>query len=277
MRAAIPVAVGVLMAVVAVASHTEATGAAPTVRSVGMASPISLLLALVGAGLVAVSVAAAVALRDSRPRLRRPAWQRLGRAAAGGVGVVALLLFGRLVTGELERPPAPAVDEAPDQRSILPADDGEPLTAPAGAAAALVIIGGMAALAVLIIVRRRQRHPEASDQDLREVLQRGIDDLRAATDARAAVVSAYARLEASLQATGHGRLPQETTVEYVERILDRTHLPTDALVTLGRLYQHARYADAPIDRSMQHDAIEALVAARDAVQSPTMADAVGAA
>ena len=268
MKVAVPATVGVLMAVVAIASRTTATGAAPRVDTGGAAWSVAFVFAFAGAGLILVGLGmAALAARDNNLRPPPRVWRRLARTGGVAVAVLALLVFGRVVIGGLDRPPTQVPEELPE-RFTIEAEPANPLTQPGGRLTLVVVVAAaIATSAAVIVLRRRARDPDDRAPELAEALQRGIDDLRSATDARAAVVSAYARLEAVLRASARGRLPQETTVEYVERILIDSRVPEDAVVVLGRLYQRARYAEEPVDRSMQLQAIDALVAVGDAVRA----------
>ena len=53
---------------------------------------------------------------------------------------------------------------------------------------------------------------------LADVLDETLDDLRAETDPRRAVIAAYARMERALAAYGLPRSPAEAPDEYLQRI-----------------------------------------------------------
>ena len=53
---------------------------------------------------------------------------------------------------------------------------------------------------------------------LADVLDETLDDLRAETDPRRAVIAAYARMERALAAYGLPRRPSEAPDEYLQRI-----------------------------------------------------------
>ena len=68
--------------------------------------------------------------------------------------------------------------------------------------------------------RRSASDDAAFAEQLADVLDETLDDLRAEPDPRRAVIAAYARLERSFAAAGLPRRAEETAVEYVPRALD---------------------------------------------------------
>jgi hypothetical protein len=102
---------------------------------------------------------------------------------------------------------------------------------------------------------------------LDEVLADTLDDLRAERDPRRAVIATYARLERTFAAHDVAREPSETPREYVDRALDRLGVSTFAVRRLTALYERAKFSSHEIDAAMKDDAIEALAGLRDELDS----------
>ncbi|KRC35805.1 DUF4129 domain-containing protein [Oerskovia sp. Root22] len=151
---------------------------------------------------------------------------------------------------------------------------------------------GLAVAAVLIVVtilylRRRSREPaepgeahhdhvatgEAVTADhTPEVqlpaLRRGVTHARHLLDTartpRDAVTAAWIALEDATADTGHRRHPAQTPTEFTTTVLDATPADPDAVTTLLRLYQRARFTDHPLT---DHD----VETARDCLERLTIA------
>jgi uncharacterized protein DUF4129 len=93
-----------------------------------------------------------------------------------------------------------------------------------------------------------------------------IDDLEAEPDARRAVIAAYARMEGVLTRNGLRRMPSETTVEYLGRILLGLTARGDSVKRLTGLFEEAKFSRHEIDAAMKQDAIGALREIRDDLQ-----------
>jgi hypothetical protein len=120
---------------------------------------------------------------------------------------------------------------------------------------------------VAAIVWKRMRGEEwereaALAVALDEVLADTLDDLRAEANPRRAVIRAYARMEKTFAAHGVEREPAETPREYVERALDRLGVGSHSVQQLTKLYERAKFSRLEIDESMKDDAIDALVGLR---------------
>lgn len=94
-----------------------------------------------------------------------------------------------------------------------------------------------------------------------------IDDLETETDARRAVIAAYARMEGVFARRGVERRASETPVEYLRRILLELTSRTEAVRRLTALFEQAKFSDHPIDDAMKQDAISALRTIRDDLQA----------
>jgi hypothetical protein len=118
--------------------------------------------------------------------------------------------------------------------------------------------------------RRRTRRSaipfDAADTvaaDLVSELSDAIDDLEAEPDARRAVIAAYARMEGVLARHGLRRLPSETPLEYLRRILLGLTDRADAVKRLTSLFEQAKFSRHEIDSEMKREAVDALREIRD--------------
>jgi hypothetical protein len=143
--------------------------------------------------------------------------------------------------------------------------DYEPAFAwlPVAIVVALVVLG----IAALLVAEQRRRGPGRPTEDLAEriadVLDDTLDDLRAETDARRAIVAAYARLERVLAAHGVPRDPALTPEEYVGTVLGGLAVEERAVRRLTALFAEAKFSQHEIDAGMKDEAIDALVTVRD--------------
>ena len=102
--------------------------------------------------------------------------------------------------------------------------------------------------------------------DVAATIDEALDDLEAEPDARRAVIAAYARMERVLGRHGLRRLPSETPVEYLRRVLLGLTSRTEAVTQLTRLFEQAKFSRHEIDGAMKQDAIDSLRAIRDDLQ-----------
>jgi hypothetical protein len=135
-----------------------------------------------------------------------------------------------------------------------------------------IAIAGVAVSVVALYIahRRRKRRkaiPLDRDGDVAEELaasmSESIDDLEAEPDARRAVIAAYARMEAVLARNGLRRLPSETPLEYLRRILLGLTARADAVKQLTSLFEQAKFSRHDIDDAMKQRAIDSLRVIRD--------------
>jgi hypothetical protein len=133
---------------------------------------------------------------------------------------------------------------------------------------ALVLLAG---IAVYGTYRWKTREPApglralepAVAEDLAATISDAIDDLEAEPDARRAVIAAYARMEAVLGRNGFQRIPNETAIEYLRRILLGLTSRGDAVTRLTALFERAKFSRNEIDGAMKQEAIGALRAIRN--------------
>jgi len=134
----------------------------------------------------------------------------------------------------------------------------------------VAIVVGLLALCVgafLLASRRRAEATGGGDavvaEQLADVLEETVDDLRADPDARRAVIAAYARLERSFAAAGLPRRRQETAEEYVPRVLVGLEVDAVAVRLLTDLFTSAKFSHHPVTEAMKLDAVASLERIRD--------------
>jgi len=121
--------------------------------------------------------------------------------------------------------------------------------------------GGIAVAAFLLAERRRRRRLPRDwnvAEALSDVLDETLDDLRAESDPRRAVIAAYARMERALAAHGVPRRRFEAPHEYLGRVLAEVTGGGLAARRLTALFERARFSPHEIDTSMKDEAIEAI-------------------
>jgi uncharacterized membrane protein len=132
--------------------------------------------------------------------------------------------------------------------------------------AGLVLLGG-----VWMYVRGRRRlaplyEERGLEADMVTAIESTIDDLRRETDARRAVIAAYAVMERTLARHGLARHRSEAPREYLANILRGLHVRESAVVSLTRLFEFAKFSGHAVDTTMKEEAIDALIAIRDDLQ-----------
>jgi hypothetical protein len=133
---------------------------------------------------------------------------------------------------------------------------------------AIVIIGVVAFLLSERSRRmRREQFPEPLLPALTDVLEETLDDLRAETDPRRAVIAAYARMERALAAYGLPRNPSEAPDEYLLRIFADLEVSRRATSRLTALFTWAKFSGHDVAPEMKQEAIEALEAVRDELRA----------
>jgi hypothetical protein len=126
---------------------------------------------------------------------------------------------------------------------------------------------GVTALAAIALVawwlsyrgrRAIQDDPPSPAEALADVLAATLDDLRAETDPRRAVIRAYARMERSLAAAGLPRGGAEAPEEYLTRVLDDLPVSAHAASSLTKLFAWARFSPHDVRPEMKDEAIDTL-------------------
>lgn len=186
-------------------------------------------------------------------------------AVLGTVDVRAWLLSH---PSEVEEPPATSATANASENGAEPADRPHFAWLPVTVILALAAIG----VGAYVLAERRRRAPLAPDdavvaQELADILDDSLDDLRAESDPRRAVIAAYARLEQALGASGLPRRQEETAGEYVTRILDRLEVERSPVRRLSDLFTYAKFSHHEVSTAMKEEAIAALARIRDELRA----------
>jgi Domain of unknown function (DUF4129) len=100
-----------------------------------------------------------------------------------------------------------------------------------------------------------------------------LDDLRFMRDPREAIIKCYARFERALASVEFPRAPWQTPVEFMRAILQRRHLPHDAVSQLTGLFEIARFSRHALHAAERDAAWRSLVAIKSALERREVADA----
>jgi Domain of unknown function (DUF4129) len=259
----------VLLAVAAVAAggdRADDSGGItlPPVR--WLVSVVFVVLLVIGLG---VFVALLLQPRERRPRSGTRQLRVLLIATA--IVMVLLLLAGRR---QNDSTPLDQTADATDQRTPDPrAGDLQSDTVARDVALLLgLIVIGSAAAVVAAGRRYADLAGEADDERseaaaLSDVLDEAVGALRREPDPRRAVIAAYAHVERSLRFHRLPRRPSETALEYLGRLLEHLDASGPAIRRLTGLFERAMFSTHHIDRAMQDEAVDALVAVRDELRS----------
>jgi len=143
-----------------------------------------------------------------------------------------------------------------------------------------IIIAGGAGFAILgflgMRTLRRERglllEQHVLERQFESLLDETLDDLYANADPRAAIISAYARMEKLFASAGLPRHPHEAPLEYLGRALGELRASGAALGRLTGLFQRAKFSSHEVDESMRTEAIEALTQVRDELRAKRQED-----
>jgi hypothetical protein len=130
----------------------------------------------------------------------------------------------------------------------------------------------LAALAVAaLVLANRRANPSSANAELAAelalTLDLSLDDLRAETDPRRAVIAAYARLERVLAAHGEPRQDADTPDEHLARVLGHLDVDRRAVRRLVDLFVQAKFSQHDVDAPMKDEAIGALEQVRDELRA----------
>jgi hypothetical protein len=233
------------------------------------------LLFVVGAGLV-MAVALAFAIRPIQVRSGAPG---LGRMRAGPLTLgLSILLPAAIIAiyaapgtsgphKAIAPPPKPAnqklIKAKPTERDR---DQGSSIAAlAAGIAAGVVGLAGFA----LVSARRRRREQGAEP---RALVAAGARDAAVAAaipaDPRAAVLAAYARMEAAFASVGLARRPSDAPREYLARLEAGLGGGRAPAARLTELFERARFSPHPVGEDTRSEAIGALETLRAELEAP---------
>jgi hypothetical protein len=269
--AAVAVVLGLLLIVGASSRRGLHGGAAAP------ALPTWPLLFVVGVGLV---MSAALGLSVLGPMMQvRAGLPGRGRLRAGPLTLAVSILLPAAIIALYTTPGThgvrrvvPTLPEAPSHNKLAgePGERGADHTTGAAAVAAGVAAGivGLAGVA-LLRARRRRREPEAEP---RATVAEGARDAAAAAaipaDPRAAVLAAYARMEAALATVGLARRPSDAPREYLARLEAGLGGGRAPAARLTELFERARFSPHPVGEDLRRDAIGALETLRAELEAP---------
>jgi len=141
----------------------------------------------------------------------------------------------------------------------------------------LALAAGLGALGLALwvaladrLVREEEEEPVGAIPagPLEAVVDESLEDLRAESDPRRAIVRCYARFERAAADSGHARRPWLTPSEFMHEVLARLSLPRAAVPTLTGLFELARFshhAMGPRERDRAVDALHEIRRAMEAV------------
>ena len=271
----------VVLALVAVVG-IAATGSTPSGDGATRAPSESLFDTIFTLGLVAVALGGVLLLYGLTQR------KAIARAMASGrhrrTSVAAFVVLSALFTGvtywRLSEWKGLQPSEEDDQVLGLPGETPVPTRPPENETSyepsvswlpivVVVLLVAGAAVAYVVAERRAHRGKRSGEvlaEQLAVVLDETLDDLRAETDARRAIIAAYARLERVLAANGVARGAAETPDEYLSHVLHDLELDPRAVERLTALFTRAKFSQHDVDTAMKEEAIGALEQVRDGLR-----------
>ncbi len=107
--------------------------------------------------------------------------------------------------------------------------------------------------------------PSREAEALAAAVAASLSDAREETDPRRAVIAAYATMERVLAERDLPRRESEATLEYMERLFGALPTGREAVATLTRLFEVARFSQHEVPPAAKRQAIDALVRLRDAL------------
>jgi hypothetical protein len=257
---------------VAAAGYRVGSSGSPEPSPYAVDSILTIVLAVYAVGAVVLiggAFWAGLELRRNPPQQARLRRQRTASRVFVVLGLLAVLLFAadrfhwRFDPSRLRNPPSaktpttPAASAKPKQGKEPPRHAQFrwlPFLAVFGA-------GGIALGAVYAAERRRTRRlprePLVADE-LVEVLDETLTDLRSEEDPRRAVIASYARMERVLGAHGVPRRRFEAPHEYLGRVLAELTGGGRAAERLTTLFERARFSTHAVDATMKGEAIAAV-------------------
>jgi len=268
------VALTILLALVAVASHAHRPGGGSGGGSAHAPKLLFEYLASMMFVLFPLGVVVVLWVMSLRRRQQLLEGGHTRRQVFGLLALVLLALpLALLVRYYASRgngaappqPPRPAGTTGTDALDPTHAATAQFQWLPALVLGSLLVALMLGVVAALVWRRRRGGdwdREAALAAALDEVLADTLDDLRAERDARKAVIAAFRRLERTFAAHEVPREEAETPREYVDRALDRLGVSTASVRRLTALYERAKFSRHEIDATMKDDAIEALAGVR---------------
>jgi hypothetical protein len=271
-----PVALIVLVAVVVAASSGHAVGRG-TLESEQATGAFATLLFALGAIWIAGLIVASPLMSGLTARAEVVQRRRWSEALIVLLLVLAIasVLSGAGRLGDRNRTATQPVQtiEGQDPRGR---GSGSPLEAPPIDWVIVLVVFGVALAAfstvagMMIRGNKHVRRELEARKALAEILDDTLDDLRAETDPRKAVIAAYSRMERSLASFGLPRRPFEAPGEYLTRVLEEFRSGSPAARRLTVLFERAKFSQHSIDAAMKDEAIDAVVTLRDELRAETL-------
>jgi hypothetical protein len=271
------IALIVLLGVVAIASRGHTTPAASGTHdrsaSQTLVNIVFTVWLLMMAGMACLLIYLHTLQRRERPTTTfQPKRMLVGLVAVALIATIVVVgsrfLHGHFVKRQTPQgQPAPQAGNGKKKGNRTPA-----ATTPSQPSFEWQLAAGIVALilgaTLTAILRARHRRNEAFEQftleqQLRQVLDETLDDIRNEADPRKAVIAAYARMERALAAHGLPRRPSEAPLEYLSRVLLELHVTEPAIRPLTNLFQRAKFSPHDVDFAMKDQAIAALILLRD--------------
>jgi hypothetical protein len=181
------------------------------------------------------------------------------------VSVVATIVAQRHFRGTLQPRQTIPTLTSPDGKRRKPVEESRE---PRFRWEVVVALAVLAAAGGGMLLLRRRRTDELDPvltlaAELEAALDDAIDDVRAETDPRRAVIKAYARMETILAAHGLPRREAEAPYEFLARALAAVAASGASAARLTDLYEEARFSTHAIPPELREEAIAALTAVRD--------------
>ncbi len=128
-----------------------------------------------------------------------------------------------------------------------------------GLTAVLIVLLGSTAV-VLRILLTGDRSPEAVDRGeaLAHAIESGIEDLKSAGDARAAVIACYGGMLAFAEAAGFERRDSDTPSESLVRLFRAVRVDRSKAERLTALFERARFSQHDVDEETRSEALALL-------------------
>jgi len=264
-----------LVAIVSVAARGSTSSGSTASNAPGdtLLDTIFSLLLLLAVAWVAISVFSVVRWREhefSAPK-RRNDIRAIATLLAFGF---ALALYVRERGWHLAFTPQQTPLDRSDGGAGVPGFDAGPDPGYRFQFAWLPVVAALvlAALAVAaLVIANRRANPSSAQAELAEelalTLDLSLDDLRAETDPRRAVIAAYARLERVLAAHGEPRQDADTPEEHLARVLGHLDVDRRAVRRLVDLFVQAKFSQHEVDARMKDEAIGALEQVRDELRA----------